>query len=1855
MKLIRIIEKNERFILNHVQDDKGRQLVVKSFAEEFPGLESMAQLKNEGDIGRSLSHEGIRSIHQEVFFNNRKCLSMEFIEGENIRSKGPMDLMEFFRFSIEITKTLEYIHGKGIIHRDISAYNILHQIIDNKYTIIDFGTAVRKEAHVIPQNLIGTPAYVSPELSGRLQLETDQRADLYSLGVVFYEMLTGINPFSDKSEMQIIYKHLAWMPEAPDNYRPELPVTLCKIVLKLLEKDREKRYLSAAGLLHDLEEAMLLFQRNVSPSAFEPGSSEKPPPFSDSPENVANHKIQKILSDKREGLLSGKTKFLYLKGPKGSGKTHIINQLIPDLIEDQVLYVRIDSESKKSKPYAYLFELLNEILNKINEEPDDFLLKRKTRFLSDEVSDVSFLADRLPSLGIFIEASAPTYNPNTLQSQNRFQLALQDLFKILAIPERPMTLHLTGVENLDTESKDFLVEFSEDLRDEYIWIILEENTDQLIEHSRVDNKSITLGRMTNEVLMKVFKSMVGGTVLNENQIVDQLFKYSKGLPGKTVEIINYWYSNNFLQYDHKRAYWYWAEQKARSIFPESIVSKIEIESAVQEDIIEWAKLIDEKFTLKMLNALSTFSAEELRNGLERLNINGQIISYRNATEYYSLTRITEGFISRLEENIIAQRHNQIVEYLLNLEARDHYRIAHHMNKSLAYGQDLYSGNPSLIANLQAGLDAKREGAFKLGRSYFKSALEQLSVAGELSFQTLYKLFLNSAELAQIDGDYDEAERLYIKALGHASDDIEKAQVFSRQVSLYNHQGKLDKSFNSGRQALKFLGMPIPEKAGNVQIFIHLAKIWLKIGWKDPNLLKELPPLKDKRIVMGLQILQDLQPAMFNISNELLFFTLLIALQKQLKHGNAPEGGYAYSGFGAILAIGFNNFKKGWAFTEVGYEIVEKFEGKKFKASALSSKAGWLINYVEHSRNGIPLLEEAFKLNKEVGDFSNASFCVMFLSEAYFMAGYPVVEFEKKINEFISFTYQNGYDDMLGICLITKRYLLQLTERESEVDNLDKEWFRSKNLVEYTKESSFKHLRAYYLILDAYWQYYNGRFETADSHIKEIETLLHTLKGPAIIVDYYFIKGLINYEMAKSGNDKKIYEKQLKKTVRKLNKYNKLIEDNFSHRYLVIEGLAYQLRGKYFKARRSMRKALSLARKYDFAQVETTAAIYLARWFNDFDQKGYSRLHFMDSINAAEKWGANFLVKSFKKEFAEFGTYSQSASIGDSSGESHSSKTSHSGVSNPDLLMQSVLSVSSETDFESLLNAMNQIFLEQAGATRSLLFITSKNELNLLYEMESDQRTYHPYPGISTKGIQTIPKTILQLVMRVMKTIVIEDTSRDQHFRFETYFRNKPGFSVMVVPMLYRGQLSGILYFENTMLTNAFPSARKELITLLSGQFAVSLQNAQLVEELEQRVRERTEALASEKDRADLLLKNILPTETAEELKHRGIATPRYYKNVTVLFTDFEGFTRISENMPPQELVKMLDFYFKEFDNIITELGLEKIKTIGDSYLCVAGLPVENKNHVQMAAKAAVKILNFVTETSKKGHYQLKLRIGMHSGPVIAGVVGKNKFAYDIWGDTVNTASRMETNSAAGKINISKETKDLLQDTNKYNFSYRGKVEAKNKGEIDMYFLEENDDLKVDHKAAIKMILDKMKSELSDDLKYHSFDHTCKIISNVEKIGKSEGLNEEEMMLLATAAAFHDSGFIHTTNEHEAKSAELAGNYLPEYGFSQSQIDQIKKMIMATKIPQQPLDLPSKVLCDADLYYLGTDSFFETGEKLFIELSKQGVVKTRKDWLSLQIRFLESHKYHTKTVISECKSQKLEHLESLKKMLNEIQQ
>ena len=414
--------------------------------------------------------------------------------------------------------------------------------------------------------------------------------------------------------------------------------------------------------------------------------------------------------------------------------------------------------------------------------------------------------------------------------------------------------------------------------------------------------------------------------------------------------------------------------------------------------------------------------------------------------------------------------------------------------------------------------------------------------------------------------------------------------------------------------------------------------------------------------------------------------------------------------------------------------------------------------------------------------------------------------------------------------------------------------------------------------------------------------------------------------------------------------------------------------------------------------------------------------------------------------------------------------------------------------------------------------------------------------------------------------------------------------------------------------------------------------------LEEVVLERTESLIKEKEKTENLLANVLPKTTADELMAKGKVTSSKFKMVTVLFADIQGFTKIAEHMNPEKLIDQLDQFYFHFDSVVGKYNIEKIKTIGDAYMAAGGIPIKNRTNPVEVILAALEMQQHMKKLKESQADIWDLRIGLHTGSVIAGVIGQKKFSYDIWGDTVNTASRMESSGEIGRVNISATTYKLVKDF--FQCEFRGKMPVKYKGDIAMFFVtglnpsfSEADKITPNKSFLIQIqllrlldleefVLEKLLKELPEDLFFHNVEHTSHVYFQAELLGRAEKVSEEDLLILRTAALMHDMGYINRMDDHESRSVEYAREILPMYRYKEEQIDSVCDLIMSTRMPPKPENLLEQILCDANLDHIGRVDFLIQSDKLFQEYRIRQKIKTKKDWNHYQINFLETHDFYT---------------------------
>ncbi|MCT4613251.1 MAG: HD domain-containing protein [Marinifilaceae bacterium] len=441
-------------------------------------------------------------------------------------------------------------------------------------------------------------------------------------------------------------------------------------------------------------------------------------------------------------------------------------------------------------------------------------------------------------------------------------------------------------------------------------------------------------------------------------------------------------------------------------------------------------------------------------------------------------------------------------------------------------------------------------------------------------------------------------------------------------------------------------------------------------------------------------------------------------------------------------------------------------------------------------------------------------------------------------------------------------------------------------------------------------------------------------------------------------------------------------------------------------------------------------------------------------------------------------------------------------------------------------------------------------------------------------------------------------------------------------------------------------------------------------QLEEKYKQLNKNLLTNNYRVENVVLNLLPRFTAGEFIKSGKIKSKRYQGATVLFADIQGFSEIAAQSEPENLIKDLDKCFMAFDQIIEKYNIEKIKTVGDAYMCVGGIPTQNSANAVEVVLAAMEFIDYLKSENAPNNKEKKwnIRIGVHTGTVIGGSIGSKQIHYDIWGDTVNKASRMESAGEIGRINISEETYKLVK--NFFVVEARGELPIKYYGNVEMYFIKsvnpkmqasDNRNLLSDYFYGqfYKLKFDDLQEEvyemietkLSKKMLYHDLKHTQDVVASCEFIGKKEKRSLNDIILLKIAALLHDIGFIVSYKDHEDHSQDIARTILKKYKFPTNYIEKVCRLINCTKEVCVPKDDLSKIIKDSDLDYLGRHDYIPISNKLYLELRNFGILQEMRQWRAMQVKFLSRHKYYTDYSINNRESIKQAHLIYLRSLSN----
>jgi len=1724
----KIYDGTETFVYRGIQTSKRTPVVIKVPAADYPQPSVLARLKHEFKLASSLDIEGVIKVLALEKFGNGLALVVEDFGGgplKELLAEGPMDLEEFLDLALRITHILGQLHARDVIHKDINPKNVLVNRATGAVKIIDFGLASQVSGQVedlgAPTDLVGTLAYISPEQTGRMNRPVDYRSDFYSLGVTFYEMLTGQQPFRTSDRAELVHCHLARRPPQPSDIDDRIPKALSDIVMRLVAKTAEERYQSAAGLAADLTSCLEQLRTSGQIVEFTLAAHDISDRFQVSQRLYGREEQVGRLLDAFGRASQGYKEMLLVAGFAGIGKTSLVRELYRPVTERRAFFIsgKFD-QYKRDIPYGALIDAFQGLVRELLGGEEEVLSRWRDDLLRVLGPNGQVLIDVIPEIELLIgrQPSVPPLPP--AESYNRLNLAFNNFVSVFTTKEHPLVIFLDDLQWADNASLNLVRMLMTGAESQYLLVIGAYRDNEV---DAAHPLSVTLeeirgaGTVVHELILlplalpqicQLLADTLKSTPDKVLPLAELIQIKTSGNPFFMSEFLKSLHAHRLVQFKRESESWSWDLPGIQALgVTENVVdlmaAKIRKMKPATQQALKLAAIIGNQFDLQTLALASSKSAGEILGALKEAVIEGLILLIGEAYKYVEFEKqeLADGLLDAVLLHTVKYRfaHDKIQQAAYSLVAADAARRVHRQvgtillantppekleqrifdivnqfNASLELIDNTPDADEAVRLNLIAGRRARASAAYQSALHYFEVGIGLLrDDPWNRSYDVALGLYSEAAEAARLCNRRDEMDSHVQQVLDHATSLGDQIPVFEVRIHGYIAQARKIEALGTGLDVLERLGVRVTRRPNNVNVGIQLLRTVVSLVGKSPEMLLEHHAMTRENLLTAMRISTSLSSTAYVVYPNL--FPVLVCKQVELsaRHGNASTSPFAYALYGTILCGVLHRIELGYRFGRLAMDLQERLpDSQPLAPRCTFTYAATVQHFREPLVDTFANLRGAYKQSLEQGDFEFAAANAGVLIYHLFYSGQNLLEVEPDVANFVDVIEQLKQEAYLNYARLYLEAIRELMTPGQGTPSVSGGLFDADAVLPLLQERSDMHGIFNVWLVRGVLAFLFGNSQRAVECLDQARTHVFSVTGMFTSLAFCFYDALARIAACAeaSPEQRRRHLRLVAVDQKRIGRWARHCPSSHLHKWHLVEAELARLRGDVTTAMQSYDQAVDLARKSGFMQEEALANELAARFYLSLGKVRIARTFMTDALYTYDKWGSGAKVAHIETAHPDLvmrvaiaaPDFSESAS---SHSSTHSASTS-TGRSGLDLIavLKASQVISGEIRLASLLERMMAIVVENAGAQRGLLFLESDGKLYVEAESAPDSPGVEVLQHLPMRELDNAAQAVLNYVMRLQEPVVLADAANESSFSKDSYITSSRPRSILCLPLIRQGKLTGLLYLENNLASGAFTPSRVEVLKMLASEIVISLENARLYRRLEEhnamlerKVRERTqelkdanELLAQESRKSESLLLNVLPSKIAAQLKESGKAAPESFDNVTVYFSDIVNFTERSTRLEPTVLIDELNDLFTEFDNIVSRHGCERIKTIGDAYMCVGGMPEEQPDHADRILRVAADVLRYMEERNRKSSIQWQVRVGVHSGRVVGGVVGVKKYIYDVFGDTINTAARMEQMSEPMRVNVSQATVSLVQD--RFQFEERPAVEVKGKGTMRMYYL-----------------------------------------------------------------------------------------------------------------------------------------------------------------------------------------------------------
>ncbi|AVH62118.1 trifunctional serine/threonine-protein kinase/ATP-binding protein/sensor histidine kinase [Nostoc sp. 'Peltigera membranacea cyanobiont' N6] len=1467
-------------------------VAIKLLKNLYPSFSELVQFRNQYTIVKNLNSPLIVQTYSLEPFQNGYSLVMEDFGGISLKeyfavleTRYIASIEEFLEIAIALCNTLDILYHERIIHKDIKPSNILINPETKQVKLIDFSIAslLPRETQTLvnPNVLEGTLAYISPEQTGRMNRVIDYRTDFYSLGVTFYELLTGELPFASNDPMELVHSHLAKTAPLGHKINPQIPAIISEIVSKLMMKNAEDRYQSALGLKFDLEKCLHQLKETGEIQSFEIASKDLCDRFIIPDKLYGRDQEVQTLLEAFERVSLGATEMMLVAGFSGIGKTAVVNEVHKPIVRQRGYFIKGKYDQfQRNIPFSAFVQVFRDLMGQLLTESDIQLEEWKNKILEAVGDNGKVIIDVIPELEKIIGAQPPAAELSGAAAQNRFNLLFEKFTQVFTTKEHPLVMFLDDLQWADSASLKLMQLLMADTGHLFIIGAYRDNEvnpghSLMLTLSEIQKTQAIINTITLAPLSKVqVNKLVADTLKCSNNLASSLaelvYQKTQGNPFFTTQFIKALHQDKLITFDFELNCWQCDIIQIKTLaatddviaFMSLQLQKLPLST---QQVLQLAACIGNQFDLGTLAIVAEQSQIETAACLWKALQEGLILPIGDVYKFYVGQ---ESIISTSEnQEIVTYKflHDRVQQAAYSLIPDDQKQLKH-----LKIGQLLLQGNsqieqeeylfdivghlnlgfellhstekPELARlNLAAGQKANISTAYSAGAEYALFGIKLLEAnCWQHQYPLALALYETAAEGTYLSGDFEQMDRLTEVVLQKDNPLLDKIKSYELKIQKFQAQNKLLDAVKLALDVLELLGEKFslePDTSETEQAFKETLLI---LDNRDTLSLIDLPEMTDPYKLAVMRILSTMFASTYLSSPKLLPLIILKQVNLSLEYGNASESASAYAKYGLLLCAIVNNIDLGYQFSELALRLLEDAKVKDSKAHTINVACAAVQFWKKSLRIATQLFIEGYQSGLESGDIQNASHCIMnYLSYAYYY-GKELFELEREMSIYGEVIAKLKQKSCLQNINSLQQTVMNLVITVEKPQFLEGDFFSENVEIPRLNQSNDRTALAFLYIQKLMLSYLFGEIAQARKIAVIAEQYLDGVPGMFWVPIFYWydtLTQLAGYsELTDVEQKENIWVHVLEKQA-KMRQWADRAPTNFLHKYDLVEAQRHQILGKTTEAIDLYDRAISGAKANEYIQEEALANELAAKFYLDWGKEKVAAGYMQEAYYCYAKWGAKAKVADLEQRYPQLlaPILQQSRSVFSTNetiftvGTVTSSSTSVSDTLDLTAILKASQTISGEIELSKLISSLLSIIIENAGADKCVLMLLQDNHLLIAGSISQETQPV-VLQSLPIEDSQDIPHKLIYKVKRNQKTFVLLDATADITFANDPYIIRQQPQSILCNPILHQGKLLGILYLENNLVKGAFTSDRVELLNFLCAQAAISLENARLYEQ-----------------------------------------------------------------------------------------------------------------------------------------------------------------------------------------------------------------------------------------------------------------------------------------------------------------------------------------------------------------------------------------------------------------------------------------